>query len=171
MALWYWEHEMRLHTAAVFEHIHRNVRQGYDQIGEIAGYRAEYFPAMLRLYAELFDRERVSQLFGRLEELYEDGDVAISEYLDGLLAAIGAAEENRADGHSLRYSATRTIGELRERLDSERREKETLKAEVDVGVKFKDVCATAETNLRVRFAHSFTGLLPQTQQFLVEACI
>jgi hypothetical protein len=169
IAVWYWEHEMRLHAAAVFEHLHRDVRRGYDQIGEVAGYQADYLPRMLQLYAELSDSERVSQLFGRLEELYEDGHVAISEYSDGLLAAIGTVGERSTDGHSLLHSATRTISDLRERLDSERREKEALKAEVDAGVRFKDTCSEAEKDLGVRYASSFPTFCPQTQQFLIEA--
>lgn len=170
IAVWYWEHEMRLHAAAVFEHIHRDVRREYDRIGEVAGYQADYLPTMLRLYAELHHRERVSQLFGRLEELYEDGHAAFSEYTDGLLAAIGTADHDRsADRHSLLHSATRTICDLRERLDAERREKEILKAKADAGVRFMDVCAEAEKELRDRYAGSLATLLPHTQQFLVEA--
>ncbi|MEK6803678.1 MAG: hypothetical protein AABZ34_13595 [Nitrospirota bacterium] len=170
VAVWYWEHEMLLHAAAVFEHIHRDVRRGYDQIGEVADYQADYLPEMLKLYAELSDRERVSQLFSRLEELYEDGHVAVSEYSDGLLAAIGIAEESRSTTeHSLLHSATRTICDLRERLDSERREKESLKAEADAGVRFKDVCIEAEKELRKRHDRSLSAFCAQTQQFLIEA--
>nr|WP_281721430.1 hypothetical protein [Nitrosomonas nitrosa] len=170
IALWYEDHEMLLHSAAVFEHLHRDVRRGYDRIEEVAGYQADYLPEMLRLYAEMSDRERVGQLFGRLEELYEDGHIAVSEYSDGLLAAIGTAEESRSTAeHSLLHSATRTIYDLRERLDAERREKEALKAEVDVGVRLKDVCARAEKDLRTRHAISFPMFCSQTQQFLIEA--
>jgi hypothetical protein len=108
IALWYEDHEMLRHAAAVFEHLHRDVRRGYDRIEEIAGYQANYLLEMLKLYAEMFDRERVGQLFGRLEELYEDGHIAVSEYSDGLLAAIGTAEESRSTAEdSLLYSATK----------------------------------------------------------------
>ncbi|MBX3330634.1 MAG: hypothetical protein KF722_09555 [Nitrospira sp.] len=68
IALWYEDHEMLLHSAAVFEHLHREVRRGYDQAGEVAYYQADYLPEMLQLYSELSDNERVSQLFGRLDE-------------------------------------------------------------------------------------------------------
>ncbi|HRC42702.1 MAG TPA: hypothetical protein PLT27_01515 [Nitrospira sp.] len=169
VAIWYWEHDMRLHAAAVFEHLHRDVRRGYDQIDEVAYYQANYLPRMLQLYAEIADRERVSQLFGRLEELYEDGHVAMSEYSDGLLAAIGTVDERSTDGSSLLHSATRTISDLLERLDSERREKEALKAEVDAGVRFKVTCSETEKDLRGRYASSFPTFRPQTQQFLIEA--
>ncbi|TKS58927.1 MAG: hypothetical protein EWM72_02579 [Nitrospira sp.] len=176
MAYTFWRCDLVLGTrdeascCSVFEHIHRDVRRGYDQIGEVAGYQADYLPGMLQLYAELSDSERVSQLFGRLEELYEDSHISISEYTDGLLAVIGTVDEHRStDGHSLLHSATRTICDLRERLDTERREKEALKAEADAGVRFKDLCAEAEKELRTRYAHSFATFYPQTQQFLVEA--
>lgn len=170
IALWYVDHEMLLHAAAVFEHLHRDVRRGYDRTEEVAGYQADYFPAMLKLYTEMFDRERVSQLFGRLEELYEDGHLALSEYSDGLLAAIGTVEEGSSTTeHSLLHSAKRTICDLLERLDSERREKEALRAEVDAGVRFKDVCAKAEKDLRARYAASFPIFCPPTQHFLIEA--
>ncbi len=170
IALWYENHEMLLHAAAVFEHLHRDVRRGYGRIEEIAGYQADYLPEMLKLYAEMSARERVSQLFGRLEELYEDGHIAISEYSDGLLAAIGTAEESRSTAeYSLLHSATRTIYDLQERLDAERREKDALKAEVDVGVRLKDVCAKAEKDLNARHAISFAMFCSQTQQFLIEA--
>ena len=170
IARWYEDHEMLLHAAAVFEHLHREVRRGYDQAGEVAYYQADYLPEMLQLYSELSDDERVSQLFGRLDELYEDGHVAISEYSDGLLAAIRTVDERRStDGHSLLHSATRTIYDLRERLDVERREKEALKAEVDAGVRFKDACAKAEKDLRARYAEPFPTFCPPTQQFLIEA--
>ncbi|MBH0202062.1 MAG: hypothetical protein HP496_07145 [Nitrospira sp.] len=154
---------MLLHAAAVFEHLHREVRREYDRTEEVAGYQADYFPEMLKLYAEMSDRERVSQLFGRLEELYEDGHLALSEYSDGLLAAIGTVEEGSSTAeHSLLHSAKRTICDLLERLDSERREKEALKAEVDAGVRFKDVCAKAEKDLRERYAASFPTFCPPT---------
>jgi hypothetical protein len=170
IALWYEDHEMLLHGAAVFEHLHRDVRRGYDSIEEVAGYQADYLPEMLKLFAEMSDRERVGQLFGRLEELYEDGHIALSEYSDGLLTAIGTVEEDSSTAeHSLLYSAKRTICDLRERLDSERREKEALKAEADTEIKFKDVCAKAEKDLRARFSLSFPWLLSQTQQHLAEA--
>ncbi|HWF59662.1 MAG TPA: hypothetical protein VN666_05055 [Nitrospira sp.] len=170
VAVWYWGHEMLLHAAAVFEHIHRDVRRGYDRIEEVAGYQADYLPEMLKLHAEMSDREKVSQLFGRLEELYEDGHLALSEYSDGLLAAIGTTEESRITAeHSLLHSATRTICDLRELLDSERRAKEVLKAEVDAGVPFKDACTNAEEDLRTRYAISFPTFCTQTQQFLVGA--
>lgn len=170
IALWYEDHEMLLHAAAVFEHLHRKVRRGYDQAGEVAYYQADYLPEMLQLYSELSDNERVSQLFGRLDELYEDGHVAISEYSDGLLAAIRTVDKRRStDGHSLLHSATRTIFDLRERLDVERREKEALRAEVDDGVRLKDVCAKAEKDLRAKYAASFPTFCSQTQQFLIEA--
>ncbi len=170
IALWYEDHEMLLHAAAVFEHLHRDVRRGYDRIEEVAGYQADYLPEMLKLYAEMSDRERVGQLFGRLEELYEDGHIAVSEYSDGLLAAIGTAEESRSTAeYSLLHSATRTIYDLRERLDAERREKDALKAEVDVGVRLKDVCAKAAKDLSARHAISFPMFCSQTQQFLIEA--
>ncbi len=170
IARWYEDHEMLLHAAAVFEHLHREVRRGYDQAGEVAYYQADYLPQMLQLYPELSDDERVSQLFGRLEELYEDGHITVSEYSDGLLAAIGTAEESRSTAeHSLLHSATRTISHRLERLDSERREKEALKAEVDVGVRFKDVCTKAEKDLSARHAISFPMFCSQTQQFLIEA--
>jgi hypothetical protein len=170
IALWYWDHEKPLHAAAVFEHIHRDVRQGYNQAGEVAYYQADYLPRMLQLYAELSDSERMSQLFGRLEELYEDGHVRISEYSDGLLAIIGAVEERRgADSDSLLHIATRTICDLRERLDTERREKEALKAEVDTGVRFVDACTRAEKKLRTRYIDTFPTFYPRTQQFLSEA--
>lgn len=170
IAVWYWDHDMPFHAAAVFEHIHRHVRQGYDQAGEVAGYQADYLPRMLQLYAELSDRERAGQLFGRLEELYEDGHLAISEYSDGLLAVIGAVEGRRgADSDSLLHSATRTICDLRERLDAERREKEALKAEVDTGVRFVDACTRAEKQLRTRYTDTFPTFYPRTQQFLSEA--
>jgi hypothetical protein len=170
IARWYWDHEMLLHAAAVFEHLHRDVRRGYDRTEEVAGYQADYFPEMLKLYAEMSDRERVSQLFGRLEELYEDGHLALSEYSDGLLAAIGTVEEGSSTAeHSLLDSAKRTICDLLERLDSEGREKEALKTEVDAGVRFKDVCAKAEKDLRARYAAPFTTFFPPTQQFLIEA--
>lgn len=170
IACWYEDHEMLLHAAAVFGHLHREVRRGYDQAGEVAYYQADYLPQMLQLYSELSDDERVSQLFGRLEELYEDGHITVSEYSDGLLAAIGTAEESRSTAeHSLLHSATRTISDLLERLDSERREKEALKAEVDAGVRFKDVCTKAEKDLRARYAASFPTFCPPTQLFLIEA--
>ena len=108
VAVWYWEHEMRLHAASVFEHIHRDVRRGYDQSGEVAGYQAEYIPGMPHLYAELYDSERVHQLFGRLEELYEDGHMSISEYADGLIVDIETTgERGSADSISLLHSATK----------------------------------------------------------------
>ncbi|MFY4728394.1 hypothetical protein [Nitrospira sp. BLG_2] len=133
-------------------------------------HQANYLPEMLQLYSELSDNERVSQLFGRLDELYEDGHVAISEYSAGLLAAIRTVDKRRStDGHSLLHSATRTICDLRERLDAERREKDDLKAEVDVGVRLKDVCEKAEKDLSARHAISFPIFCSQTQQFLVEA--
>lgn len=164
IALWYWDHEMLLHAAAVFEHLHREVRRGYDQPGEVAYYQANYLLEMLNLYAEMSDRERVSQLFGRLEELYEDGHITVSEYSDGLLAAIGTAEESRSTvEYSLLHNATRTIYDLRERLDAERREKDALKAEVDVGVRLKDVCAKAEKDPSARHAVSFPMFCSQTQ--------
>ena len=170
IALWYQDHEMLLHAAAVFEHLHRDVRRGYDRIEEVAGYQADYLPEMLKLYTEMSDRERVGQLFGRLEELYEDGHIAVSEYSDGLLAAIGTAEEGSSTAElSLLLSAKRTICDLRERLDAERREKEALRGEVDVGVRFKDVCAKAEKDLSARHAISFPMFSSQTQQFLIEA--
>ena len=170
IAVWYWDHEMSFHAAAVFEHIHRHVRQGYDQAEEVAGYQTDYLPRMLQLYAELSDRERVSQLFGRVEELYEDGHLAISEYSDGLLALIGTVEERRGtESDSLLHSAARTIRDLRERLDAERREKETLKAEADTGVRFIDACTRAEKKLRTKYADSFPTFYPRTQQFLSEA--
>lgn len=170
IARWYEDHEMLLHAAAVFEHLHRDVRRGYDRIEEVAGYQADYLPEMLKLYAEMSDRERVGQLFGRLEELYEDGHIAVSEYSDGLLAAIGTVEESSSTAeHSLLDSAKRTICDLLERLDSERREKEALKAEVDAGVRFKDVCAKAEKDLKARYAAPFPTFFSPTQQFLIEA--
>jgi len=110
IARWYEDHEMLLHAAAVFEHLHREVRRGYDQAREVAYYQADYLPEMLQLYSELSDDERVNQLFGQLEELYEDDHIAVSEYSDGLLAAIGTAEESRSTAeYSLLHSATRTI--------------------------------------------------------------
>jgi len=161
---------MLLHATAVFEHLHRDVRRGYDRIEEVASYQADYLPEMLKLYAEMSDRERVGQLFGRLEELYEDGHLALSEYSDGLLAAIGTVKEGSSTAeHSLLHSAKRTMCDLLERLDSEGREKEALKAEVDAGVRFKDVCAKAEKDLRGRYATSFPTFCPPTQQFLIEA--
>ena len=170
IALWYEDHEMLLHAAAVFEHLHRDVRRGYDSTEEVAYYQADYLPEMLKLYAEMSDRQRVGQLFGRLEELYEDGHIAVSEYFDGLLTTIGTVEKSRSTAeHSLLHSATRTIYDLRERLDAERREKEALKAEVDVGVRLKDVCAKAEKDLNARHAISFPMFCSQTQQFLIEA--
>lgn len=170
IALWYEDHEMLLHAAAVFEHLHRDVRRGYDRIEEVAGYQIHYLPEMLKLYAEMSDRERVSQLFGRLEELYEDGHLPLSKYSDGLLAAIGTVEESSSTAkYSLLHSAKRTISGLLERLDAERREKEALKAEVDAGVRFKDVCAKAEKDLRAIYAASFPTFCPPTQQFLIEA--
>ena len=170
IALWYEDHEMLLHATAVFEHLHRVVRRGYDRIEEVAYYQANYLPEMLKLYAEMSDRERVGQLFGRLEELYEDGHLALSEYSDGLLAAIGTAEKSRSTvEYSLLHSATRTICDLRERLDAERREKDALKAEVNVGVRLKDVYAKAEKDLSARYAISFPMFCSQTQQFLIEA--
>lgn len=170
IALWYEDHEMLLHAAAVFEHLHRDVRRGYDRIEEVAGYQADYLPEMLKLYAEMSNRERVGQLFGRLEELYEDGHIAVSEYSDGLLAAIGTVKEGSSTAeHSLLHSAKRTICDLLEGLDSARREKEALKAEVDVGVRLKDVCAKAGKDLSARHAVSFPMFCLQTQQFLIEA--
>lgn len=170
IALWYEDREMLLHAAAVFEHLHREVRRGYDQAGTVAFYQADYLPEMLKLYAEMSDRERVGQLFGRLEELYEDGHLAFAEYSDGLLATIGTVEENSiAAEHSLLHSAKRTICDLLERLDSERREKEALKAEVAAGVRFKDVCAKVEKDLWARYAAPFPTFFPPTQQFLIEA--
>lgn len=62
IAVWYWEHEMRLQAASVFEYIHRDVRREYDRAEEVADYQAEYVPGMLQLYSELSDRERVNQL-------------------------------------------------------------------------------------------------------------
>jgi hypothetical protein len=53
IALWYQDHEMLLHAAAVFEHLHRDVRRGHDRTEEVAGYQADYFPKMLKLYAEM----------------------------------------------------------------------------------------------------------------------
>jgi hypothetical protein len=124
---------------------------------------------MLQLYAELSDSERANQLFGRLEELYEDGHISISEYTDGLLAVIGTKDEHRsADGHSLSYSTTRTICDLRERLDTERREKEALRAETDTGVRFAEACARAGKELRARCAGLIT-FYPETQQLLAMA--
>lgn len=168
IAVWYQDHEMQLHAAAVFEHLHRVVRRGYDQAGEVADYQANYLPWMLQLYAELPDRERVSQLFSRLEELYEDGHLAISEYWDGLLAVIGAVEGRRS-ADSLLHSATRTICDLRERLDAERREKEALKAEAGTGVRFVDACARAEKKFRTKYPDTFPTFYPRTQQFLSES--
>ncbi|HSE57928.1 MAG TPA: hypothetical protein VLA99_04425 [Nitrospiraceae bacterium] len=169
VAVWYWEQEMRLHAASVFEHIHRDVRRGYDQIEEVAYYQAHYLPGMLQLYAELSDSERVKQLFGRLQELYEDGHISVSEYTDGLIVtAETTGEHGSADEHSLLRSATRTIRELRERLDTERREKEALKVEADAGVRFKDVCARSNRELRTRHDDLFATFYPLTQQFLVE---
>lgn len=170
IAVWYWDHEMPLHAAAVFEHIHRDVRQGYKLAEEVAGYQADYLPRMLQLYTELADPERAAQLFGRLEELYEDGHLAISEYSDGLLAVIGAVEGSvGADSDSLLHSATRTICNLRERLDSERRGKEALEAEADTGVRFVDACTRAEKKFRARYTDTFPAFYPCTQQYLSEA--
>ncbi len=164
IARWYEDHEMLLHAAVVFEHLHRDVRRGYDRIEEVADYQADYLPEMLKLYAELSDRERVGQLFGRLEELYEDGHIAVSEYSDGLLAAIGTAEESRSTAeYSLLHSTTRTIYDLRERLDAERREKDALKAEVDVGVRLKDVCANEDLNV---YSSPAGGRSPQFERQL-----
>ncbi|MEX5212817.1 MAG: hypothetical protein NW703_01515 [Nitrospiraceae bacterium] len=170
VALWYWEHEMPLHAASVFEYIHRDVRQGYDWMKEIGDYQAEYLPRMLQLYAELSDSERVKQLFGRLEELYEDGHIRVSEYTDGLIVtAETTGGRGSADEHSLLHSATRTIRDLLERLDTERREKEALRVEADTGARFKDVCARAQRELPTKHGDSFATFYPVTQQYLVEA--
>jgi hypothetical protein len=114
--------------------------------------------------------ERVHQLFGRLEELYEDGHIGISEYADGLIADIETTgERGSADSISLLHSATKTVYDLRERLDAERREKEVLRAEVDTGVRFATARTRVEKELRTRF--SGVDFLPDTQRHLAEAYV
>jgi len=87
-AIWYWGQGMLQHAASVFEHLHRSVRRGNDQPGEIDTQQSDYLPDMIGLYEEIGDRARVMELFGRVEELHEDGYVNIEAYSDALIAAL-----------------------------------------------------------------------------------
>jgi hypothetical protein len=121
IALWYWEEGMLDHAVAVFEHLHRSLRHQYTNIGEVSDYQANYLPDMILLFRELSDRERVGQLFGRLEELYQDGHLELLRYADSFLAVCDAvvgtvADSKTTERDSLLSSASRTVYELRERL-------------------------------------------------------
>jgi hypothetical protein len=162
------------HAAAVFERLHRHVRQEYDHIVEMSDYQAAYLPEMLQVCAERGDLERVRQIFGRVEELYEDGHLNLETYSDSLIEILPAKETEIgetafSDRDSMLGSARRTIIELNDRLSMTTREYEALRISTITGTALVSAREKARLYLFEKYGSLMSVLYKETVMNLVEA--
>ena len=111
VAAWYFSKEMWSHSVAVYEYLYRQVRSG-----ELVNDQESHAWWVLQLWKSCVKRglkQRARELFGRIAEYHDDGEIVDADYYEILLQEL----ELRDDETRETFEQDRCLAEERLRLD------------------------------------------------------
>ena len=162
IALWYRDHDVLDHAAAVYEDLHREARAN-SEIDK------SYLLEAMEVHTQLGEYKRVRELFVHVKEAYEEKEVDNEFYKAGLgyVAEIAGSFSGTEDDVGNRNILLTYVHELENDLENERFENSRLK----LGVLFKEERQAATEWLNQNLGQVVTVLSADAKDYLIEAVL
>ena len=162
IALWYRNHDVLDHAAAVYEDLHREARTN-SEIDK------SYLLEAMGVYTQLGEYERVRELFVYVKEAYEEKEVDNEFYKTGLgyVAEIAGSTSGVVDDAGILNTLLTYVHELENERENARFEISRLK----LGVLFKEERQAAIEWLIQNVGPVVNVLSPEAKEYLVEAVL